>query len=205
MHFLDRDVLTLLQAHLTERVLVGVPVTDPLPCTSVLLIDVRGSLELVVFFPGLRPVLFTVGLICQLRAAGIVAGAFRFCWHGSLLLSVEELPQLEADDVPDLLSVGHFSVGHCLPSFGYGKGPGGLLRRGPFFILFPVYMIALLTFSFHHISLIFAELQSFLGRHHVICTGAGCCSPCPRISVPFSGSTGIAVQGLSAVPHPGLL
>ena len=56
--------------------------------------------------------LLTVCLVCQLRAAGVSAGALRFCWHGSLLLSVEELPQLKLDDVPYLLTVRYFSVGH---------------------------------------------------------------------------------------------
>ena len=57
--------------------------------------------------------LLTVGLVCQLRAAGVSAGAFGFHGHGSLLLpATEDLPQLEADDVPYLLPVRYFPVGH---------------------------------------------------------------------------------------------
>lgn len=57
--------------------------------------------------------LIAVGLVCQLRAAGVGAGTLRFHGHGSLLLSAtEDLPQLEADDVPYLLTVRYFPVGH---------------------------------------------------------------------------------------------
>ena len=94
-------------------------VPDPLPLTTVFLFHIRGPLVLVVLLPGQCAVLLAVLLVCQLRAAGVSAGALRFRRHGSLLLSaVEDLSQLEADDVPYLFSVGYFPVGHGgVPSF----------------------------------------------------------------------------------------
>ena len=69
--------------------------------------------------------LLAVGLVGQLRAAGVSAGALRFRWHGSLFLSVEELPQLKLDDVPYLLTVRNFPVGHGGSFFrvGIAKAP----------------------------------------------------------------------------------
>lgn len=122
-------------APLAVRMGLEVFVPDPLPLTTVFLFHVWGPLVLVVLLPGQCAVLLAVLLVCQLRAAGVSAGALRFRWHSSLLLSaVEDLPQLEADDVPHLFAVRYFPVGHggFLLSCGYSKGPGGLLRRGPF-------------------------------------------------------------------------
>ena len=55
-------------------------------------------------------------------------------WAWLFLLSAELLPQFKLDDVPHLFAVRYFPVGHwgVLLSCGYSKGPGGLLRRGPF-------------------------------------------------------------------------
>ena len=88
-------------------------IPDSLPLTTIFLFHVWGPLVLVVLLPGQCAVLLAVLLVCQLRAAGVSAGALRFRWHSSLLLSaVEDLPQLEADDVPHLLAVRYFPVGH---------------------------------------------------------------------------------------------
>ena len=121
-------------AAFTERVCGHIFVSDPLPFTSVFLFHIRGTLVFVVLLPGQCAVLLAVGLLGQFRTTGVSTGALWFLWHGSHPLSVEELPQLKADHVPYLFSVGYFSVGHwgVLLSCGYSKGPGGLLRRGPF-------------------------------------------------------------------------
>lgn len=60
MHFFSRNKATFLLATLTERVLCDVSVTDAFPCTAVLLVDVRGTLVLVVLFPCYGGVLLTV-------------------------------------------------------------------------------------------------------------------------------------------------
>ena len=122
-------------APLTIGMGLEVFVPYPFPLTAIFLFHIRGPLVLVVLLPGPCAVLLAVGLVGQLRAAGVSTGALRFRWHSSLLLSaVEDLPQLEADDVPHLFAVRYFPVGHwgVLLSCGYSKGPGGLLRRGPF-------------------------------------------------------------------------
>ena len=51
MHLFRRDKPTFLFATLTERMLCDVSVTDSFPRTAVLLVDVRGTLVLVVLFP----------------------------------------------------------------------------------------------------------------------------------------------------------
>ena len=112
-------------ASLAVGVGLVVYIPDLLPLTTIFLFHVWGPLVLVVLLPGQCAVLLTVLLIGQLRAAGVSAGALRFCWHGSLLLSVEELPQLKLDDVPYLLTVGYFPVGHGGSFFrvGIAKAP----------------------------------------------------------------------------------
>ena len=122
-------------APLTIGMGLEVFVPYPFPLTAIFLFHIRGPLVLVVLLPGPCAVLLAVCLVGQLRAAGVSTGALRFPWHGSLFLSaMEDLPQLEADDVPHLFAVRYFPVGHggFLLSCGYSKGPGGLLRRGPF-------------------------------------------------------------------------
>ena len=109
-------------AAFTERVCGHIFVSDPLPFTSVFLFHIRGTLVFVVLLPGQCAVLLAVGLLGQFRTTGVSTGALWFLWHGSHPLSVEELPQLKADHVPYLFSVGYFSVGHCLPP-GMAKAP----------------------------------------------------------------------------------
>ena len=106
-------------APLTIGMGLEVFVPYPFPLTAIFLFHIRGPLVLVVLLPGPCAVLLAVGLVGQLRAAGVSTGALRFPWHGSLFLSaMEDLPQLEADDVPYLFSVGYFPVGHGgVPSF----------------------------------------------------------------------------------------
>ena len=69
-------------APLTVGMGLEVFVTDPLPLTTVFLFHVRGSLVLIVLLPGQCSVFLTVGLVCQLRTAGVSAGALRFHGHG---------------------------------------------------------------------------------------------------------------------------
>jgi len=112
VNLFDCDVLAILQAALTERVLVNVSISDPFPCAAVGAVHIGVALVLIVLLPGLLPMHFTILLVGQVRAAGVGAGAFGFHWHGSVLLSfsAQEFSDLEPNDVPDLLCVGYFSI-----------------------------------------------------------------------------------------------
>ena len=113
-------------APLTIGMGLEVFVPYPFPLTAIFLFHIRGPLVLVVLLPGPCAVLLAVGLVGQLRAAGVSTGALRFPWHGSLFLSaMEDLPQLEADDVPHLFAVRNFPVGHGGSFFrvGIAKAP----------------------------------------------------------------------------------
>ena len=100
-------------------------ISNAFPFATVFLFDVRCPLVLVVLLPCQCTVLIAVGLVGQLRAAGVSAGALRFRRHGSLLLSMEDLPHLKLDDVPYLLTVRYFPIRHGASFFrvGIAKAP----------------------------------------------------------------------------------
>ena len=82
MYFLCRNKSALLLTLLAERVLTDVSITDSFPGTAVLLVDVRGTLVLVVLSAGYGSVVGTVLSICKIGTAGIRTRSFGSCWHG---------------------------------------------------------------------------------------------------------------------------
>lgn len=82
MYFLCRNKSALLLTLLAERVLTDVSITDSFPGTAVLLVDVRGTLVLVVLSVGYGSVVGTVLSICKIGTAGIRTRSFGSCWHG---------------------------------------------------------------------------------------------------------------------------
>ena len=79
---------------LAERVLTDVSITDSFPGTAVLLVDVRGTLVLVVLSAGYGSVVGTVLSICKIWTAGIGTGPFWSSWQMKHLLEfpAEEVP-----------------------------------------------------------------------------------------------------------------
>jgi len=88
MHLLDRNESSVLQALLTERVLVNVACPDLPPLTAVTFVPVVSAGEGVVVFLHqllmLRAILFAV--LCKFLAALVSAGALWFPWHARRLL-----------------------------------------------------------------------------------------------------------------------
>ena len=82
MHFFCRNKSAVLLTLLAERVLTDVSITDSFPGTAVLLVDVRGTLVLVVLSAGYGSVVGTVLSICKIGTAGIRTRSFGSCWHG---------------------------------------------------------------------------------------------------------------------------
>ena len=82
MNFFCRNKPAVLFAYLAERMLTDVSVTDSFPSTAVLLVDVRGTLVLVVLSAGYGSVVGTVLSICKIGTAGIRTRSFGSCWHG---------------------------------------------------------------------------------------------------------------------------
>ena len=82
MYFLCRNKSALLLTLLAERVLTDVSITDSFPGSAVLLVDVRGTLVLVVLSAGYGSVVGTVLSICKIGTAGIRTRSFGSCWHG---------------------------------------------------------------------------------------------------------------------------
>ena len=82
MYVLCRNKSALLLTLLAERVLTDVSITDSFPGTAVLLVDVRGTLVLVVLSAGYGSVVGTVLSICKIGTAGIRTRSFGSCWHG---------------------------------------------------------------------------------------------------------------------------
>ncbi len=82
--FLDRNVSSLLKAHLAQGMLVNVAVADAFPMPAVSFAGrVAARERLVVLLHQslvLRAVLFAV--LAEVRASGIAAGPLRFHWHG---------------------------------------------------------------------------------------------------------------------------
>ena len=76
-------------AHLTERMLGGIAVTDPLPGAPVFPVDIWRAGILVVLPVRYFSVLFAVPSVREFRASGVRARAFRFLWH--CLLQIKKL------------------------------------------------------------------------------------------------------------------
>ena len=74
VNFLYRGQPTFLEAHLTERMLRRIAVTDAFPCSAVLAVDISAALVFVVLSAFLHTVLFTELSVTQVGAAGMGAG-----------------------------------------------------------------------------------------------------------------------------------
>ena len=81
MHFLCRNKSAFLFATLTKRMLCDVSVSYAFPCTAVLLVDVWGTLVLVVLFPCDGCVLLTVLPVSKVGTAGVRTRSFGSAWH----------------------------------------------------------------------------------------------------------------------------
>ena len=73
--------LSLLQAHLTKRMICNVSVTDSFPCSSVPLTHCRITVIFFVPFILLLLMLRTESAVRRFRTAGIGTRPFRFPWH----------------------------------------------------------------------------------------------------------------------------
>ena len=82
MNFFCRNKPAVLLTHLAERMLTDVSVTDSFPGTAVLLVDVRGTLVLVVLPAGNGNMVCTVLSIRKVGTAGVRTWSFGFGWHG---------------------------------------------------------------------------------------------------------------------------
>ena len=81
VYFLCRNKSAFLLALLAERMLADVSVTNTLPRTAILLVDVCCTLVLVVLLSCDGFVFLTVLSIREVRAAGIGTGTFGFAGH----------------------------------------------------------------------------------------------------------------------------
>ena len=81
MYFLCRNKSAFLLALLADRMLADVSVTNTLPRTAILLVDVGSTLVLVVLLSCNGFVLLTVLSIRQVGTAGIGTGALGFAGH----------------------------------------------------------------------------------------------------------------------------
>ncbi len=81
MDLLNGCVPSLLETHLTERVLRDISVADAFPCASVLFVHVGGSFVSIVILPCHFAVPLTVLTVCEFGTSGIRARPFRSRWH----------------------------------------------------------------------------------------------------------------------------
>ena len=81
VYFLHRGQPTLLEALFTQRMLCGVAVTDALPRSAVLAVDIGTALVFIVFAAFLRAVLLTELSVAEVGTAGVGAGSEWSLWH----------------------------------------------------------------------------------------------------------------------------
>ena len=79
--FLRRDEPSVLLAHFAQRMLTDMSVTDTLPRTAILLVDVSSTLILVVLFTGYSFMFLAVLSIRKVGTTGIRTGALGFARH----------------------------------------------------------------------------------------------------------------------------
>lgn len=87
MYLFNSDVSSLLQALLTQRVLVNISVAYLFPFPSVPFVAVVPALELLVVLFHLLGMFLAVNTVGQVRTAGKAARSFWFPWHKPRLLS----------------------------------------------------------------------------------------------------------------------
>ena len=81
VHFLHRSQPTFLEALFTQGMLCGVTVTDALPRSAVLAVNIGTALVFIVFAAFLRAVLLTKLSFTEVGTAGVRAGSQRFLRH----------------------------------------------------------------------------------------------------------------------------
>jgi hypothetical protein len=88
MNFIHRDISSVLETFLAERVLVDIARSDALPCSAVSFAGRVAAGELLIVLIHQSLVLITVLLtvFAEVRAARVAAGTFWFSWHDSHFL-----------------------------------------------------------------------------------------------------------------------
>ena len=86
MYFIHQRQSALVKTPLTERMLFGVPISDPLPCSAIFAMHIFRTGIPVVLPVDCFPVLFTIRAIRQLGAAGKATRLFRFPRHFHFLI-----------------------------------------------------------------------------------------------------------------------
>ena len=81
VNLLHRCQPTVLETMFAQRMLCGVTVTDALPRSAVLAVDIGATLVFIIFAAFLRAVLFTELSFAEVGAAGMRAGSEWSLWH----------------------------------------------------------------------------------------------------------------------------
>ena len=81
MDLINGGQLTVLQTHLTQRVLADVTVSDPFPGTTIGLVDLWITLILVVTSAFTGSVYLAVLTVGEVGTSGVGTGPLRFRWH----------------------------------------------------------------------------------------------------------------------------
>ena len=81
VNFLHRSQPTFLETLFTQRMLCGITVTDALPRSAVLAVDIGTALVFIIFAAFLHTVLFTKLSLTKVGTAGMRTRAQWFSWH----------------------------------------------------------------------------------------------------------------------------
>lgn len=94
MHFLDRNVASVLQTLLAERVLfyVAGPYLSPLTAVPLVSVVTSGEVVVVLLHHSLVSRAVLLAVITEVRTAWVPAGTLWFPWHGSHFL-VKQKPR----------------------------------------------------------------------------------------------------------------
>ena len=93
MYFLSQYASAFLLAQLTERVLCYVSVSDPFPCSAILLVNIGCAFIPVIVSPRYSCMVFTVLVICQFGTAGVSARPFGFSRHKRTFFLQQKSPR----------------------------------------------------------------------------------------------------------------
>ena len=92
VYFLHRSQPTFLETLFTQRMLCRIAVTDALPCSAVLTVDIGTALVFIVFAAFLRAVLLTELSVTEVVAAGVRTRSQRSLRHRFTSLGHEKSP-----------------------------------------------------------------------------------------------------------------
>lgn len=93
VNFLHRSQPTFLETHLAEGMLRRIAVTDTLPCSAVLAVDIGTALVFIIFAAFLRAVLLTELSVTEVGTAGVGAWSQRFLRHRFTSLGMRKAPR----------------------------------------------------------------------------------------------------------------